>query len=102
MAEHAYIYALVGNQADAQVLRYEAAIETPLPGSDVPTTHAVGPLVVESVAQDDSGRPVVIAYDSTPTRDEVAAALAEGWEQPPADDPWAPMVPGSAARVHPS
>jgi hypothetical protein len=102
MAEHAYIYSLVGNQADAQVLRYEADIDLPVPGGDVSTTPAVGPLVVESVVRDESGRPIVIAYDPTPTRDEVAAALGEGWEQPAADDPWAPMVPGSAARVHPS
>ena len=28
-------------------------------------------------------------------------ALGEGWERPPADDPWASFAPGAAARVHP-
>jgi hypothetical protein len=31
----------------------------------------------------------------------VNAALGEGWEHPPADDPWAPLAPGAVARVHP-
>jgi hypothetical protein len=43
---------------------------------------------------------VVLAYDSTPTPDEVNAALGEGWEHPPADDPWAALAPGAVARVH--
>jgi hypothetical protein len=57
--------------------------------------------VIESVQQDESGAAVVLAYDPTPTQDEVSAALGEGWEQPPADDPWAPLAPGAVARVHP-
>jgi hypothetical protein len=96
-----YIYALVGNENDATVLRYRAEIEAPLPGADVPTTPAVGPVVVESVQQDESGAAVVLAYDPTPTQDEVNAALGEGWEHPPADDPWAALAPGAVARVHP-
>jgi hypothetical protein len=101
MAQAAYIYALVGNQEDAAVLRYQTELDAPLPGADVPTTPAVGPVVVESVQQDASGAPVVLAYDSTPTPDEVDAALGEGWEHPPADDPWASLAPGAVARVHP-
>jgi hypothetical protein len=101
MAQATYIYALVGNKDDATVLRYPTELDAPLPGADVPTTPAVGPIVVESVQQDDSGAAVVLAYDPTPTQDEVSAALSEGWEQPPADDPWAPLAPGAVARVHP-
>jgi hypothetical protein len=101
MAQATYIYALVGNQEDAAVLRYQTEVDAPLPGSDVPTTPAVGPVVVESVQQDESGATVVLAYDSTPTPDEVDAALGEGWEHPPADDRWASLAPGAVARVHP-
>ena len=101
MAQAAYIYALVGNQEDAAVLRYRTDLDAPLPGADVATTPAVGPVVVESVQQDESGAAVVLAYDSTPTPDEVNAALGEGWERPPADDPWASLAPGAVAQVHP-
>jgi hypothetical protein len=101
MAHATYIYALVGNRDDATVLRYRAEVDAPLPGADVPTTPAVGPVVVESVEQDDAGDAVVLAYDPTPTPDEVNAALGEGWEHPPADDPWAPLAPGAVARIHP-
>jgi hypothetical protein len=101
MGEAAYIYALVGNTDDATVLRYRTELDAPLPGADVPTSPAVGPVVVESVQQDASGATVVLAYDSTPTPDEVNVALAEGWERPPADDPWASLAPGAVARVHP-
>src|SRR6188472_1417350 len=45
MGQAAYIYALVGNEGDATVLRYRTEIEAPLPGADVPTTPAVGPVV---------------------------------------------------------
>jgi hypothetical protein len=100
MGQATYIYALVGNENDATVLRYRTEIEAPLPGADVPTTPAVGPVVVESVQQDESGAAVVLAYDPTPTQDEVNAALGEGWEHPPADDPWAALAPGAVARVH--
>ena len=100
MAQATYIYALVGNQGDATVLRYRTELDAPLPGADVPTTPAVGPVVVESVQRDESGATVVLAYDSTPTPDEVNAALGEGWEHPPADDPWASFAPGAVARVH--
>jgi hypothetical protein len=44
---------------------------------------------------------VVMAYDPTPTPDEVNAALGEGWEHPPEDDPWASLAPGAVARIHP-
>ena len=101
MGQAAYIYALVGNQGDATVLRYRTELDAPLPGADVPTTPAVGPVVVESVQQDESGATVVLAYDSTPTPDEVNAAIGEGWEHPPADDPWVSLAPGAVARVHP-
>lgn len=101
MAHATYIYALVGNRDDATVLRYRTEVDAPLPGADVPTTPAVGPVVVESVEQDDAGDAVVLAYDPTPTPDEVNAALGEGWEHPPADDPWAPLAPGAVARIHP-
>jgi hypothetical protein len=101
MAQATYIYALVGNQKDATVLRYRTEVDAPLPGADVATTPAVGPVVVESVQQDESGTAVVLAYDPTPTQDEVNAALAEGWEHPPPDDPWARLAPGAVARVHP-
>ena len=47
MGQAAYIYALVGNEGDATVLRYRTEIEAPLPGADVPTTPAVGPASVE-------------------------------------------------------
>ena len=101
MAHATYIYALVGNRDDATVLRYRTEVDAPLPGADVPTTPAVGPVVVESVEQDDAGDAVVLAYDPTPTPDEVNAALGEGWEHPPADDPWASLAPGAVARIHP-
>jgi hypothetical protein len=101
MAQAAYIYALVGNKEDATVLRYRTELDAPTLGADVPTTPAVGPVVVESVRQDGSGATVVLAYDSTPTPDEVNAAIGEGWEHPPADDPWASLAPGAVARVHP-
>ena len=101
MANATYIYVLVGNREDATVLRYRTEVDAPLPGADVPTTPAVGPVVVESVEQDDSGHAVVLAYDPTPTPDEVNAALGEGWEHPPADDPWASLAPGAVARIHP-
>jgi hypothetical protein len=101
MGQAAYIYALVGNQGDATVLRYRTELDAPLPGADVPTSPAVGPVVVESVQQDASGATVVLAYDSTPTPDEVGAALGEGWEHPPTDDRWASLAPGAVARVHP-
>jgi hypothetical protein len=100
MSQATYIYALVGNQDDATVLRYLTEVDTPLPGADVATTPAVGPVVVESVQRDQSGAAVVLAYDPTPTPDEVNAALGEGWEHPPADDPWAELAPGAVARVH--
>ena len=101
MAQATYIYALVGNQEDATVLRYRTEVDALLPGADVATTPAVGPVVVESVRQDESGAAVVMAYDPTPTPDEVNAAIGEGWEHPPADDPWASLAPGAVARVHP-
>ena len=100
MGQAAYIYALVGNHDDATVLRYRTELDAPLPGADVPTSPAVGPVVVESVQQDASGATVVLAYDSTPTPDEVNVALGEGWEHPPVDDPWASLAPGAVARVH--
>ena len=31
----------------------------------------------------------------------VNAAIGEGWEHPPADDPWLSLAPGAVARVHP-
>ncbi|HEV8452053.1 MAG TPA: hypothetical protein VGQ45_11520 [Gaiellales bacterium] len=101
MAQATYIYALVGNRDDATVLRYRTEVDAPLPGADVPTTPAVGPVVVERVEQDQAGDAVVLAYDPTPTPDEVNAALGEGWEHPPDGDPWAPLAPGAVARVHP-
>src|SRR3954453_3776580 len=101
MGQAAYIYALVGNQEDASVLRYRTELDAPLPGADVPTTPAVGPVVVESVQQDESGTTVVLAYDSTPPPDEGREAAGEGWEHPPAEDPWAGLAPGAVARVHP-
>jgi hypothetical protein len=100
MGQATYIYALVGNQDDATVLRYLTDVDAPLPGADVATTPAVGPVVVESVQRDESGTAVVLCYDPTPTQDEVSAALAEGWERPPADDPWVELAPGAVARVH--
>src|SRR4051812_46700595 len=101
MGQAAYIYALVGNQEDASVLRYRTELDAPLPGADVPTTPAVGPVVVESVQQDESGTTVVLPSAPPPPRDGVGAALGEGWEPPPADDPWAGLAPGAVARVHP-
>jgi hypothetical protein len=90
-----YIYARIGRDDRIAVLRLPVdSDDIPLPGGDHPTTPAVGSLVVQRVELGDSGDPVLIAYEPTPTGGELEDAIAEGWQRPPADDPWVQMATG--------
>ncbi|MDX6524206.1 MAG: hypothetical protein QOI17_1719 [Gaiellales bacterium] len=88
-----YLYARIGRDDRIAVLRLPIeSDDIPLPGGDHATTAAVGSLVVQRVELGDAGNPVLIAYDPTPTRGELEDAIAEGWQRPPAGDPWVPML----------
>jgi hypothetical protein len=88
-----YLYARVGRGDRIGVLRLPLdGDDMPLPGGDQPTTPAVGSLVLHRVELDDSGAPVLIAHDATPTQGDVQQALAEGWQHPPAGDRWAALL----------
>lgn len=88
-----HLYARIGRDHRVAVLRLPiGGDDIPLPGGDHATTASVGSLVVHRVELDDAGNPVLIAYDPTPTRGELEDAIAEGWQRPPADDPWVAML----------
>jgi hypothetical protein len=90
-----YLYARIGRDDRIAVLRLPIdSDDLPLPGGDHATTPAVGSLVVQRVELADSGDPVLIAYDPTPTAGELEDAIAEGWQRPPAGDPWVPLLIG--------
>jgi hypothetical protein len=97
MANQMYVYSRVGQADRVEVLRYLAVFESePLPGTDVPTTPAVGTVVAHDVAKDDAGNSVILALDPTPTRQEANTAKQEGWEVVPENDPLRSAVPGVA------
>jgi hypothetical protein len=99
MAEQMYVYSRVGQDDRIEVMRYLGAVEhAPLPGSDMPTTPAVGTVVVHAVVQDDAGNSVILALDPTPTHQEVPVAKQDGWEVVPENDPLRSEVPGVRAE----